>query len=158
MQAKVEWKGRMSFVGTADSGFNIDLGASPKVGGDNDGFRPIELMALSLAGCTGMDVISVLKKKRQNVTDFEVLVDADRASEHPKVFTSAIINYKVTGHNIDEKAVVRAIQLSADRYCPANAMLRQAFPIKFRYQVFEENVDGKKEIKAEDYFLLEKSN
>ena len=115
-------------------------------------------MAVSLAGCTGMDVISILKKKRQTVTDFEVRVDADRASEHPKVFTSAIIDYRVTGHDVDEKAVVRAIQLSAERYCPANAMLRQAFPIKFRYQIFEENDDGEKEIFAEDTLLLEISN
>ena len=157
MQAKVEWKGRMSFVGSSDSGFNVDLGASPEVGGDNDGFRPIELMAISLAGCTGMDVISILKKKRQNVTDFEVRVNADRANEHPKVFTSAIIDYKVTGRDVDEKAVVRAIQLSAERYCPANAMLRQVFPIKFRYQIFEENGDGEKVINAEDSFMLEKS-
>lgn len=158
MKAKVEWKGGMSFVGSADSGFTVNLGGSPEVGGANDGFRPIELMAVSLAGCTGMDVISILKKKRQTVTDFEVRVDADRASEHPKVFTSAIIDYRVTGHDVDEKAVVRAIQLSAERYCPANAMLRQAFPIKFRYQIFEENDDGEKEIFAEDTLLLEISN
>jgi putative redox protein len=142
MHAKVEWKGRMSFVGSADSGFNINLGASPEVGGDNDGFRPIELMAVSLAGCTGMDVISILKKKRQNVTDFEVQVDASRASEHPKVFTNAIVDFKVTGYSVDEKAVVRAIQLSAERYCPANAMLRQAFPIKIRYQIFLKKDEG----------------
>jgi len=144
MQAKVEWKGRMSFVGSADSGFNVKLGTGPEVGGDNDGFRPLELMAISLAGCTGMDVISILKKKQQNVTGFEVRVEAGRAIEHPKVFTNAIIDYIITGHSVDEKAVMRAIQLSIERYCPANAMLNQAFPIKFRYQIFEVKSDGEK--------------
>jgi putative redox protein len=84
MEAKVNWKGRLSFTGTADTGFTLPLGANPKVGGDNDGFRPMELMALSLAGCTAMDVISILTKKRQEVTGFEVQVHADRAEEHPK--------------------------------------------------------------------------
>ena len=69
MNAKVDWKGRMSFTGSADSGFEIPLGSHPEVGGDNDGFRPMELMAVSLAGCTAMDVISILKKKRQEVSD-----------------------------------------------------------------------------------------
>lgn len=149
MQVKVEWKGKMSFVGSADSGFNIDLGASPEVGGDNDGFRPIELMAISLGGCTGMDVISILKKKRQNVTDFEVRVDADRASEHPKVITGAIIDYIVTGRSVEEEAVVRAIQLSSEQYCPANAMLSQVFPIKLRYQIFEDSGTGEKKLFTE---------
>ena len=154
MHVKVEWKGRMSFVGSADSGFNVDLGASPEVGGDNDGFRPIELMAISLAGCTGMDVISILKKKRQNVTNFEVRVDADRASEHPKVITGAIIEYIVAGQRVEEDAVVRAIQLSAERYCPANAMLSQVFPIKLRYQIFEDSETGEKKLFAEETLSL----
>ncbi len=154
MNVKVEWKGKMSFVGSADSGFNVDLGASPEVGGDNDGFRPIELMAISLAGCTGMDVISILKKKRQNVTNFEVRVDADRASEHPKVITGAIIEYIVAGQRVEEDAVVRAIQLSAERYCPANAMLSQVFPIKLRYQIFEDSETGEKKLFAEETLSL----
>lgn len=154
MHVKVEWKGRMSFVGLADSGFSVDLGASPEVGGDNDGFRPLELMAISLAGCTGMDVISILKKKRQNVTDFEVRVDADRASEHPKVITGAIIDYIITGKGVEEDAVVRAIQLSAERYCPANAMLSQVFPIKLRYRIFEDSQTGEKKMFAGETLTL----
>jgi len=141
MQAKVNWKGKMSFVGSSDSGFKIDLGTSPEVGGDNDGFRPLELMAISLAGCTAMDVISILKKKQQKVTSFEVRVDADQAREHPKVFTSAVIEYRVTGNDLDEKAVVRAIQLSTERYCPAHATLAKAFPIELHYKIFED-ADG----------------
>jgi len=138
MEAKVNWHGRMSFEGTADTGFSIPLGAAPGVGGDNDGFRPMELMAVSLAGCTAMDVISILRKKRQEVTDFEVQVHADRAEEHPKVFTRAVIEYFVSGHNVDEAAVLRSIELSANRYCPAQAMLGQIIPIELKYHIFEE--------------------
>jgi putative redox protein len=144
MQAKVSWKGRMSFVGTADSGFQVNLGSDPQVGGDNDGFRPMELMAVSLAGCTAMDVISILTKKRQQVTAFEVRVAAERAEEHPKVFTSATIEYLVTGHDVDEAAVLRAIELSAERYCPAQGMLARVFPITLRYKIFEAQEGGEK--------------
>ena len=98
MNAKVDWHGKLSFTGSADTGFEVPLGASLKVSGDNDGFRPLELMAVSLAGCTAMDVISILQKKRQELTDFRVEVDAERADEHPKVFTEAVIEYHVTGH------------------------------------------------------------
>lgn len=154
MQAKVEWKGKMSFVGSSDSGFKIDLGTSPDVGGDDDGFRPLELMAISLAGCTAMDVISILKKKKQNVSDFEVRVDVDREKSHPKVFTSAVIDYIVAGKNIDEKAVVRAIQLSAERYCPAHAMLSQVFPIELHYKIIEDVGDEEKNLFVEGTFSL----
>lgn len=140
MQAKVKWDEGLSFEGTADSGFSIHLDAKEDVGGKGKGFIPMELMALSLAGCTAMDVISILRKKRQEVTDFEVRVHADRAEEHPKVFTGATIEYLVTGHAVDEKAVVRAIELTAESYCPAQAMLGQVFPIELRYHIFE--VDG----------------
>lgn len=151
MQARVDWKGRMSFVGIADSGFKTQLDAKEEVGGEGKGFIPLELMALSLAGCTAMDVISILKKKRQDVTDFEVRVDADRAEEHPKVFTRTRIDYLVTGHSVDEKAVVRAIELTAERYCPAQAMLGQIFPMELHYQIFEEN-DGEKELVKEGVY------
>jgi len=135
MNAKVHWKGRMGFEATADSGFRMDLDASPDVGGDDAGFRPMELMALSLAGCTAMDVISILQKKRQNVTAFDVDVQAERAEEHPKVFTRATIIYRVDGQDVDEAAVRRAIELSAERYCPAQAMLGRIVPLTLRYEI-----------------------
>ncbi len=137
MNAKVDWKGRMSFTGSADSGFEIPLGASPKVGGDNDGFRPMELMAISLAGCTAMDVISILKKKRQEISDFQVTVETERADQHPKVFTSAVIEYHVAGKDIAENAVSRAIELSADTYCPAQAMIGKIIPLTLKYYIYE---------------------
>lgn len=138
MQASVTWINGMSFTGTADSGFSIRLGTDPSVGGANDGFRPMELLVMSLAGCTAMDVISILQKKRQQVTGFEVKVDAARAEEHPKVVTEFNIRYLVRGHNIDAAAVERAIDLSKTKYCPAQAMLSQAAPIHLSYEIVQE--------------------
>ncbi|MBU1662853.1 MAG: OsmC family protein, partial [Chloroflexi bacterium] len=129
---------------TADTGFSLPLDASPKVGGDNEGFRPLELMALSLAGCTAMDTISILRKKRQDVTAFEVKVHTTQADQHPKVFTRAVIEYHVTGHGVNEKAVLRAIELSALRYCPAQSMLAHVFPIELKYFIFEDKGDDER--------------
>jgi putative redox protein len=137
MDAKVIWQQGLSFTGTADSNFDVPLGTDPEIGGANDGFRPLELMAVSLAGCTAMDVVSILKKKQQDVTAFEVQVHADRAGEHPKVFTHIIITYLVTGHKLDEKALLRSIELSATKYCPAQAMLARVVPIELIYKIFE---------------------
>ncbi len=151
MDVKVNWKGRMSFDGIAPSGFTIPLGTDPSVGGDNDGPRPLELMAISLAGCTAMDVISIMSKKRQDVTAFEVQVHAGRASDYPKVFTDAVIDYVITGHRVDETALLRAIELSAVRYCPAQAMLSKAFPITLTYKIYEEQ-DGQRTLVKEGVY------
>jgi len=138
MLASVKWNSRMSFTGVADSGFPIPLDTDESVGGNNSAARPLELVALGLAGCTAMDVISILQKKRQEVTSFEVKVDAARANEHPRVFTSAVIRYVITGKNIDEAALARAIELSALKYCPAQAMLAKVFPMELRYEIYED--------------------
>jgi putative redox protein len=137
MDAKVIWQKGLSFIGTANSNFEIPLGADLEIGGANDGFRPLELMAVSLAGCTAMDVVSILRKKQQDVTAFEVKVHADRVEQHPKVFSHMVINYLVTGHNLDEQAVQRAIELSTTKYCPAQAMLGKVVPMELFYEIFE---------------------
>lgn len=137
MDAKVTWQGRMSFTGSADSGFPVQLGTAPAVGGDNDGSRPMELIAMGLAGCTAMDVISILQKKRQDVTAFEVLVHAKRAEEHPKVFTHITIEYLIEGRKIDPAAVERAIELSETKYCPAQAMFSKLMPVELTYKIKE---------------------
>jgi putative redox protein len=133
MDAKVTWKNGMSFTGTAATGFEVPLGAHPDVGGANDGFRPLELMAVSLAGCTAMDVISIVRKKKQDVTAFEVKVQANQQVEHPHVFTHIVIEYHFSGRDISEAAVARAIELSATKYCPAQAMLGQVAPMEMKY-------------------------
>lgn len=127
----------MRFVGKADSGHEVIMDSDESVGGSDTGSRPMELMAMSLGGCTAMDVISILRKKRQDVTGFEVKVHGERAEDHPKVFTSFAIEYVVTGKNVDSAAVERAIELSAERYCSAQAMLSKIVPIELTYNIIE---------------------
>ena len=148
MNATVIWQKRLTFTGTADSGFSVPLGGRPSIGGDNDGFRPMELIATGLAGCTAMDTISILQKKRQEVIDFEVNVHAEQAEEHPRVFTHIKIEFHITGRAVDEDAVLRAIKLSAERYCPAQGMLLQVVPIDLKYQIYEEGENGERELVA----------
>lgn len=139
MDAKATWKEGLSFIGTADSGFTIALGADPVVGGANDGFRPLELMAISLAGCTAMDVISILRKKQQQITNFVVKVHAEQAPEHPRTFTQILVDYVISGNNVDEKALIRAIELTATKYCPAQALLGKVVPMELRYEIRTED-------------------
>jgi putative redox protein len=138
MDAKVTWHKGLSFTGSAaGSGFILPLGADAAVGGANDGFRPLELLAVGLAGCTAMDVISILERKRQPVKAFEVRVHADQAEEHPRVFTNVLIEYVVTGAGVERDAVERAVSLSGTKYCPAQAMLRKAAPIESKITIVE---------------------
>jgi putative redox protein len=137
MKASVTWDHGLTFAGTADSGFTVNLGGSPKVGGDDDGFQPMELILTGLIGCTAMDVISILRKKRQDVTNFKVTADAERAAHHPRVFTSIHIHYTVEGRHVDPKAVERAMELSETRYCPAQAMLSSVVDMRLTYEIIE---------------------
>jgi putative redox protein len=149
MEVTLNWKGNMAFEGNAESGFVQRMDSDEAVGGENSAARPMEFIALGLAGCTGMDVISVLRKKQQAVKDFQVKVHAERAAEHPKVFTGAVIEYLVSGVSVDEAAVLRAIELSAEKYCPAQAMLAKAFPMKLVYKIFSE--DGETLLREGEY-------
>jgi putative redox protein len=142
MKATVQWKENMTFVGMPDSGFPVQMDADSSSGGTNQGVRPMEMIALGLAGCTGMDVISILQKKRQQITGFEVKVNAPRSPEYPKVFTSAQLTFLVAGKNVDELAVLRAIELSVTKYCPVHFMLAQAFPMELHYEIYEDEPDG----------------
>jgi putative redox protein len=138
VEAKVVWGGGMQFDATSTSGHAVVLDSAPEHGGMNAGFRPMELILLGLAGCTALDVISILQKKRQDVTGFEVRVTGNRADEHPHVYTDAHIEYVVQGRNVQPQAIERAIELSETKYCPAQAMLRQSVRITHSYRVVEE--------------------
>jgi putative redox protein len=142
MKATVQWKGNMMFIGTPDSGFPVQMDADASFGGTNQGVRPMEMIALGLAGCTGMDVISILRKKRQQISQFEVRVNGPRSADHPKVFTRALLTYVVTGTGVEEAALVRAIELSMTKYCPVQVMLSQAFPMELHYEIYEDELDG----------------
>jgi len=137
MDARVTWKHNLSFTGTANSGFTIPLGTAAPAG-DNDGTSPMELLGISLAGCTGMDVIDILRKKRQDVTGFEVRVHGDQAAEHPRVFTYMLVEYVVTGHHIEQEAVERAVELSVTKYCSVLAMLKKAAEIEHKITILED--------------------
>jgi len=149
MEVVLNWKGKMSFEGVSNSGFVQKMDSDTPVGGEDSAARPMEFIGIGLAGCTAMDVISILQKKKQPVTDFRVQIHAPRADEHPKVFTSAVIEYLVTGKDVDEAALLRAIELSAEKYCPAQAMLSKAFPMQLVYKIFDE--DGKTIVKQGEY-------
>jgi len=153
MDVILNWKGRMAFEGVTPSGFQQRVDTEPSSGGDNSGARPMELIALGLAGCTGMDVISILSKKRQNISDFQVQFHGVRADEHPKVFTEAVIEYLVYGTDVNVEAVLRAVELSAEKYCPAQAMLSMAFPIRQIYKIFD--AESKKLLNEGEYISKE---
>ena len=142
MKATIDWNGGGLFTGLADSGIPIRMESHISQGEINNGASPMELMAFGLAGCMAMDVMSILEKKRQVVTSCHVDVDAPRSPEFPKVFTSALITFVLTGRAIDVTAVLRSIELSATKYCPAHAMLKQVFPISLAYEIYEEHESG----------------
>ena len=139
MNAKAIWKGGMAFTGVNDEGYLLPMDASAKVGGQDLGFRPLQLLAIGLAGCTGMDVISILQKKRQEVTGFNVTAEVERANEHPKVFSKIILTYAIKGKNLDPQAVERAVELSETKYCGAQAMLGKTAEITHKIVLEEEN-------------------
>ncbi|HJQ29640.1 MAG TPA: OsmC family protein [Rubrobacter sp.] len=127
----------MHFVGEVD-GFRVDLDADEGVGGRNAGASPMHLLLLSIAGCTAMDVVSILRKKREQVTGLSVEVRGDQRSEHPKVYESIEMFYRVRGSGVDPKAVERAIELSQTKYCPVIAMLGETAEITCSYEIEEE--------------------
>ena len=139
MDAKVSWERELQFTGVANSGFAVRMDSH---GSPETGVSPVEMVALALAGCTGMDVISILGKQRQDVTAFDIRVHAERATDYPKVITHAVLEYVVVGHGIQETALITAIDRSVKKYCPVHAMLRQAFPIDVRYSIHEDTGGG----------------
>lgn len=137
MDVTLNWLGRMTFEGVGPSGFVQRLDTDPSTGGENSGARPMEMIAIGLAGCTAMDVLSILSKMQQSVTEFQVKFHGDRAREHPRVFTDSVIEYHVYGTNVNEAGLVHAIELSVEKYCPAYAMLIKAFPIRLTYKLYD---------------------
>ena len=135
------WVKNWQFVATDSGGHSVVMD-SPALG-ENSGMQPAQLMLIALAGCTAMDVISILQKKRQNVLDFEVNVTGTRREEHPKAWTAMHVEYVVWGRDIDPAAVHRAIELSETKYCPVSATLRQC--VELSHSVRIEEIDQAKE-------------
>ncbi len=125
----------ITFNGKTDSGHWITMDGPENFGGNNAGIRPKELILLSLAGCTGSDVVSILKKKRVKLNDFEINISAEMSDQHPKVYTNIDLEYVFYGENIASKDVERAIELSLQTYCAVTAMLQKSVNIKHTYRI-----------------------
>jgi putative redox protein len=136
VRIKAVWQGGIAFEGMNEAGQSIFMD-SPIAEGGPKGPAPMQLVLIGLAGCTAMDVISILQKKRQDVTGFEVNVIGDRASDHPKYYTEIDLEFVVFGRGVDQKAVARAIELSETKYCSASANLKPTSKIFTRYRVEE---------------------
>ncbi len=136
--AKVTLVDGMQFVGSTASGHAIVMDAHASVGGSDTGPRPTELLLTGFGGCSGMDVISILRKKQQKVSRFEINVKGENAESHPKRYTAIHIEYVVTGKDISEEAVKRAIELSLEKYCSVGATLGKAAKITHSYRVIQE--------------------
>lgn len=127
----------MQFLGESGTGHAIVMDADEKFGGTNTGARPIELLLTGFGGCTGMDVISVLRKKRQEVANLEIKVDGQREEGHPGRYTAIHLIYTITGRNISKEAVERAISLSLDKYCAVGATLARSAEITHEYRIID---------------------
>jgi len=121
----------MTFVGRAGSNHLVPMDSGPEFGGDSSATKPAELLLIGLGGCTGMDVVPILKKMRQDVTAVELNIAAERSEEHPKPYTRIDIEYVITGRNLDEEKVRHAVELSQEKYCSVSAMLRKSCPISY---------------------------
>ena len=127
----------MTFVGKTDSNHWITMDGPEKFGGSDAGIRPKELLMLSLGGCTGSDVTSILNKKKIKLDGFEINITSESADEHPQVFTKMHLEYVFYGKNVSVKDVERAIELSLTKYCSVTAMLQKAMPIEHSYRIVE---------------------
>jgi putative redox protein len=136
-EAVAVWKSGTAFDITTSSGASVVTDGDAKVG-----MSPVEMVLAALVGCTGADVIDILRKKRQDVSRLEVRVYGERGEAHPRVYTEIRLNYVVTGHNVDPKAVRRAIELSEVKYCSVSAMLRATAKIKIDFEVHEVAAQG----------------
>lgn len=125
MKATIDWTGDASFKATSGSGHSVQLDGPPDHGGKDQGPRPMEMVLMGLGGCSSFDVMSILQKSRQDVTDCRCELDADRADAVPSVFTKIHLHFIVTGRNLKENLVKRAVALSAEKYCSASIMLEK---------------------------------
>ncbi|MGC1455601.1 MAG: OsmC family protein [Nitrospirota bacterium] len=137
VEAKVTLLNDMQFSGAASSGHTLFMDADNESGGHNAGFRPMELLLVSFGGCTGMDVISILRKKKQNVSGLEINVKGEKSDTDPKIYKEIHLEYVVKGRDVEKSAVVRAIDLSLEKYCSVGATLARAGTITHSYRIVE---------------------
>ena len=138
MYSRVKWLDYMTFVGETGSGHSVVMDGPPETGGRNLGVRPMEMLLMGMGGCTAFDIVMILKKSRQAVTDCIVELKAERAESDPKVFTKIHVHYVITGRTLSEKHVQRALKLSAEKYCSASIMLGETATVTHDYEIIED--------------------
>ena len=138
MKARIKWVEQVTFLAESGSGHAVVLDGAPEAGGRNLGVRPMEMLLMGLGGCSAFDVVLILRKGREDVSDCVVELEAERAETDPKVFTRIHMHYKVTGRGLAPAKVERAIKLSAEKYCSASAIMAKTAVITHDWEVIEE--------------------
>lgn len=141
MKARVKWLEGVTFVGESGSGHAVVMDGPPEHGGRNLGVRPMEMLLLGMGGCTAFDVMMILKKARQQVKDCIVELDAERAAEDPKVFTKIHAHFVISGRELKEDRIKRAVELSAEKYCSASIMLGATAEITHDFEIVDSDND-----------------
>lgn len=137
MKARIKWVENVCFMGESETGHAVILDGAPEAGGRNLGMRPMEMLLIGMGACTSFDVVTILKKARQPVTDCVAEIEAERADEVPKVFTSIHVHFVVSGKGLNAGQVERAVKLSAEKYCSASIMLGKSVGITHDYEIIE---------------------
>jgi putative redox protein len=137
-EATIVWKGNLRFEAKTGAGYLIPMDAKKESGGEGSAPTPFELIPASLGACTGLDIVTILKKSKQELTRFEMKVNIQQAPEHPKRAIAIEIEYFLYGKNLNDNTVKHAIELSHEKYCPVGATLKYAAPITFKYQIINE--------------------
>ena len=138
MKGTVTLQEGSTFIGVAGSGHRVTMDVAPEVGGQNLGLRPMEMVLLGLGGCTAIDVLHMLRKGRQPITDMRVELDAERADDVPKVFTRIHLHFVLTGAGLDPHKIERAINLSASKYCSASMMLNKTAEMTHDFEIVKQ--------------------
>ncbi|MET0983916.1 MAG: OsmC family protein [Steroidobacteraceae bacterium] len=140
MKARIKWVQDVMFLGESGSGHAVVMDGAPDAGGRNMGFRPMEMLLLGLGGCSAFDVLTILKRGREQVSDCTVDIDAERATTDPKVFTRIALTYRIVGRQLDRHKAERAVKLSAEKYCSASAILGKTAELIHTVELVEEEV------------------
>ncbi len=141
MKVNVKWVDGVSFVGESETGHAVVMDGAPENGGRNIGMRPMEMLLIGMGGCTSFDVVTILKKSRQQIADCVAEISAERANEIPKVFTKIHVHFVVTGKDLNASQVERAVKLSAEKYCSASIMLGKVCEITHDFEIKEVSYD-----------------
>ncbi len=137
MKARVKWIEDSAFVAQSGSGHSVVLDGPPEAGGKNLGVRPMEMVLMGLGGCTAFDVVEILKKRRETIAGCSVEISAERADTVPKVFTRIHLHYIVSGSDVKEESIRRAVELSAEKYCSVSMMLNKSAVITHDYEIIQ---------------------